>query len=133
MARSHLRQAQRILIEAEHHYRDEAWHLVVRRCQEAVELALKAVLRATGVEIPRVDDVGVFLREHAASLPATLTTHLDRLVSVSRSLRNERETSFYGDDQSGAPPDQLYAALDAESALRDARFVVELCSAVVPR
>ncbi|MBX3023422.1 HEPN domain-containing protein [bacterium] len=46
MARSFLRRAAAVLREAERLHGDGAWNLVVRRCQEAVELALKGVLRA---------------------------------------------------------------------------------------
>lgn len=53
MAQGHFRQARLILEEAEGLQRRGAWHLVVRRCQEAVELALKAVLRSAGVEVRR--------------------------------------------------------------------------------
>ncbi|OGK95220.1 MAG: hypothetical protein A2X36_02115 [Elusimicrobia bacterium GWA2_69_24] len=132
MAQSHLRQARRILTEAEHHEQAEAWHLVVRRSQEAVELALKAVLRSGGVEVPRVPDVGIFLREHADRFSASLTQQLDRVVSISRRLRQEREISFYGDEEAGAPPERLYARQDAHEALRDARFILELSATVVP-
>lgn len=46
MGRSYLRRAQVVLREAERLHADEAWNLVVRRCQEAVELALEGALRA---------------------------------------------------------------------------------------
>lgn len=127
MARSYARQARWILEEAERHQQGGAWHLVVRRCQEAVELALKAALRAAGLEIPHVHDVGIFFLDHAERFPDFLAKQLDRVVSISRRLREEREISFYGDDAVGAPPDRLYAAQDAEEALGDARFVLELC------
>ena len=133
IAQSYLRQARSILAEAELHVRTERWNLVVRRSQEAVEIALKAVLRITGIEVPRVHDVGVFLREHAERFPDSFAKEMDRVVSVSRRLRQERETSFYGDEQLGAAPDELYVAEDAEEALRDARFVVELCDGAIPR
>lgn len=133
MAWSYLRQAGRILNEAEHYHREEVWNLVVRRAQEAVEMALKALLRAVGVEIPQVHDVAVFLRQHTASFPESVTTNLDRLVSISRGLTREREASFYGDERLGVPPDQLYTRLDAARAIADARFVVDLCSGVIPR
>jgi hypothetical protein len=57
MARAHLRRAATVLREAERLYEDEAWNLVVRRSQEAVELALKGVLRSVGAEVPKVHDV----------------------------------------------------------------------------
>jgi len=66
-----------------------------------------------------VDDVSAFLVEHSGRLPAGLMPHLDRLVSVSRRLRREREVSVSGDEESGAAPDRLYTA-------GDARVVVEL-------
>lgn len=133
MARSYLRQAQQILEEAERHRREGVWHLAVRRCQEAVELGLKAVLRAGGIEVPHVHDVGVFLREHAERFPGLATEDLDRAASISRRLREERELSFYGDEEVGAPPERLYAAHDAEEALRDARFVLELSEGLIGR
>jgi len=127
IARSHLRQARLILAEAERYQRDGVWHLAVRRSQESVELALKGLLRGAGLEVPHVHDVSAFLVEHSGRLPAVLLPHLDRLVSVSRRLRREREVSFYGDEESGAAPDRLYTGGDAEQAVGDARLVVELC------
>ena len=127
IARSHLRQARLILAEAERYQRDGVWHLAVRRSQESVELALKGLLRAAGLEVPHVHDVSAFLVEHSGRLPAALMPHLDHLVSVSRRLRREREVSFYGDEESGAAPDRLYTAGDAAQAVGDARIVVELC------
>jgi HEPN domain-containing protein len=132
MARSYLRQARAILDEAERHRAAQSWHLVVRRCQESVELALKALLRAGGVEVPHVHDVGIFLVEHRERLPPAVILHLDRLVSVSRRLRQEREVSFYGDEETGAPPERLYSARDTEEALAEARFVMTLCEGASP-
>ena len=126
MGRSHLRQARRILLEAQRHHEDAAWHLVVRRCQETVELALKGALRFAGLEVPHVHDVGVLLADHAERLPRGFADHLERLVSISRRLRQEREVSFYGNEEIAAPPEDLYTRGDADDALRDARFVLDL-------
>ena len=126
MGRSHLRQARRILNEAQRHHEDSAWHLVVRRCQETVELALKGALRFAGLEVPHVNDVGVLLAEHAGRLPRGFVDHLERLVSISRRLRQEREMSFYGNEEMAAPPEDLYMREDADSALDDARFALDL-------
>lgn len=131
MARSYIRHARRFLEEATRYQADEVWNLVVRRCQEAVELALKAVLRAAAIEVPHVHDVGVFLREHADRLPAALTVRMDDIVSISRRLRGERELALYGDDEAGAPPEALYTARDAVQALADGRLVVELVEGVL--
>jgi len=126
MRRSHLRQARRILLEAERYSEDGVWHLVVRRCQEAVELALKGALRFAGIEVPHVHDVGIFVAEHTDRLPRPFAEHRDRLVSISRRLRQEREVSLNGDEEISAPPEDLYTREDAEDALRAARFVQDL-------
>ena len=90
MARSFLRRAAAILREAERLLGDKAWNLVVRRCQEAVELALKGALREAGVEVPKVYDVSGALRRNTRRLPPHLAAEIDLLVSASRRLREER-------------------------------------------
>lgn len=127
MARGHLLRAQHILEEAEALYVRGAWNLVVRRSQEVVELSLKAILRFAGIEVPQVHDVGGFVRRYQGRLPGKLAEYVDRLVSISRRLGREREISFYGDEETGTPAEELYTQSDAEETLRDAKFVVDLC------
>jgi HEPN domain-containing protein len=127
MARSFQRRAQAILREAERLWGDEAWNLVVRRCQEAVELALKGALREAGVEVPKVHDVSGALRRNIRRLPVRLAAEIDFLVSASRRLREERELAFYGDEETGTDAEALFSRADAEDALQIARRVVELC------
>ncbi|MDA2927677.1 HEPN domain-containing protein [Acidobacteria bacterium AH-259-G07] len=82
MARGHLSRAYRILAEAEGHYEQQAWNLVVRRCQEAVELALKGALRLVGLEVPRIHDVGVFLKKHNKRFRGKIAEEIDRVASI---------------------------------------------------
>lgn len=64
-ARSYLAKA-RARLKALAVLRDHDAHSdVVREAQELVELALKGMLRAVGVEPPKVHDVGSLLVEHA--------------------------------------------------------------------
>lgn len=123
-ARYSLKRAWVILDEAEHLRARGAWNLVVRRCQEVVELALKGVLLWAGLGVPHIHDVGGILRQHTERFPADFQQVLSRLASISRSLRAEREISFYGDEESGLPPEALYVATDADEALEKARFVL---------
>ena len=95
MAQSSLRLAGRILAEARRHRSDGAWGLAVRRSQESVDLSLKGILRLLGLEVPNVHDVSGFLGKHRDRLPPALHEHLDRVARISRSLREEREVSFY--------------------------------------
>ena len=83
--------ALRVLMDA------EAFPDVVREAQEIVELALKGMLRAIGVDPPKWHDVGSVLIEHRTKFPATLQTELDSLAAISLRLRRDREAAFYGD------------------------------------
>lgn len=62
-------------------YRGESWADVVCESQEVVELALKALLRTSGVDVPRVHDVAPILIAERARLPQGLAPHLDELAA----------------------------------------------------
>jgi len=127
IARSHLRLAQTILDEAARLQGQRASGLVVRRCQESVELALKGLLRLSGAEVPHVHDVGGALRRNASRLPKEARAQTDFLATASQKLREDREVAFYGDESTGMEPEALFSESDAEEALRTARRVVEIC------
>ena len=97
-----------------------SWADVVRESQEAIELALKAMLRSHGVEVPRVHDVSKIIEEHAARLPKELD--LKRLAAISKELRRDREIAFYGSED--LTPSEFYSQDDATKALESAKYVV---------
>jgi HEPN domain-containing protein len=108
------------------HYESQEWHLVVRRAQEIVELTLKGLLRRAGIEVPHIHDVGNLLRREAERLPKNIQDAMDRIISVSRHLRQERETSFYGDEEQELPPSALYTEIDARQAKTDSEWLLSL-------
>jgi len=79
-----------------------------------------------GVEPPKWHDVGPVLRREQGRFPAWFREHMDELISISRSLRKERELAMYGDEESGIPPEELYTRVDAEYALNSAKMVLSL-------
>ena len=105
-------------------YKDHgAYSDVVREAQELVELLLKALLRAIGVEVPKVHDVSKTLEKNRALLPPDINSHLDQIKKISKRLRKERELSFYGADD--FIPTEEYDLEDAEAAITDAEFVLK--------
>lgn len=100
-----------------------AYSDVVREAQELVELLLKAALRAIGVEVPKVHDVSRTLEKHRHLLPPALIDSLDAIKRISKRLRKERELSFYGAED--FIPTEEYSVEDADSAIRDAEFVLK--------
>ena len=128
LAESNLRQAKERVKHASEAADTGNYPYVVRQCQEAVELSLKAALRMVGIEPPKWYDVGPILRKERERFPQWFREEIDRLASISRSLRKERELAMYGDEETGLSADELYTSIDAEKALEDARYVINLVS-----
>lgn len=109
---------------------EKAFSDVVREAQEAVELALKGMLRQIGVEPPKVHDVGYLLVEYQSMFTESIRQNIDKLRNVSRWLRKEREFAFYGEVD--FIPSLEYRKEDAERAIRDANFVVMTAKECIP-
>ena len=101
-----------------------SWADVVRESQEAVELALKGLLRHFAVEAPRIHDVSDVLLAERDRLPPPLRGEVERLATVSRDLRRDRELAFYGAED--LTPSHFYTRDDAERAREGAALVVGL-------
>lgn len=122
LAADHLRRANARLRALDVLFEAGSWADVVRESQEVVELTLKGLLRACGVEPPRIHDVADVLLAERDRLPALLTPHLERLASISRALRRDRELAFYGAED--LTPSTFYREGDAVIARDSARDVV---------
>jgi HEPN domain-containing protein len=107
----------------------DAFSDVVRESQEVVELALKGVLRAIGIDPPKWHDVGDLLIEFETQLPMLGGVLVRELAAASKSLRKEREFSFYG-DVDFIPTDE-YDREDAETAFAQARQATAALSRVL--
>ena len=102
----------------------KSWADVVRESQEAVELALKGLLRSCGIEPPRIHDVSDILLAERDRLPASLLGDVERLAQVSKDLRRDRELAFYGAED--LTPSSFYSEQDAVRARDGARLTVRL-------
>ena len=102
---------------------EQSWADVVRECQEVVELSLKALLRSSGIEAPRIHDVSQVLEEQKALLPKALLSHVDKFAKISKNMRRDREIAFYGSED--LTPSEFYSRDDAELAISEARYIVD--------
>lgn len=123
LAADHLRRATARLTALDALYDAGSWADVVRESQEVVELALKGLLRAHGVDPPRVHDVAGVLEAERDRFPGSLAGDLPKLALASRNLRRDRELAFYGAED--LTPSEFYRREDADEARDAARFVVE--------
>jgi len=130
LASDHLRRAEARLRALDVLFEAESWADVVRESQEVVELALKGLLRAVGVEPPRIHDVADVIEAERDRIPEALRLEIPRLAAASRELRRDRELAFYGAED--LTPSDFYRKTDATAARDSARLVVKLVRPHVP-
>jgi HEPN domain-containing protein len=124
LAQDYVMRCQSRLKAIESLYGDQNWADVVRESQEVVELSLKAVLRNSSIDPPRIHDVSQVLKENEALLPALIRQNLEEVSRISKTLRRDRELSFYGSED--LTPSEFYEQSDADQAKDWAKFIVEL-------
>jgi HEPN domain-containing protein len=124
LTRAYLAKAEVRFKALEFYTREGAYSDVVCEAQEMVELLLKAVLRAIGVEVPKIHDVGRVLEQHVEILPLPLSRHIGEIKRISKRLRKERELSFYGAED--FIPTEEYGIEDAKQAIEEAGFVLRI-------
>ena len=104
-------------------HKERSFADVVRESQEAVELALKALLRASKIEVPRIHDVSPVLKANIELLPEAILPDVERLSKISRNLRRDRELAFYGSED--LTPSEFYKEEDGDEALASATWLIE--------
>jgi HEPN domain-containing protein len=90
------REARQIAGEMRRALADQAWNLATRRAQEALELAIKALLSEMTVDYPKTHDPSPVLaqavRMHAIDADARV---LDSIAALSQELARIRGPAFY--------------------------------------
>jgi HEPN domain-containing protein len=121
-ARVDLQMATRIIDEAHRDLEEEQYYRAVRKCQEVVELALKALLMFKGIAgYPKSHDIGKFVID---SLKDDLDSGLlEEMARASDELTKERARSFYATAKWF--PTEAYTWDDANTSLLRARFVLD--------
>ena len=108
-----------------------AYSDVVRKTQELVELALQGMLRAIGIEPPKLHDVGGLLLDYRERFPEDIRPALADFAGISKQLRKERELAFYGDLD--FIPTEEYSLENARAAQQDAARIVQAARRVIER
>lgn len=127
MARDYAERAEWSLKEADDALAGGNNAICVRRTQEALELAVKAVLRRLAIEYPREHDVSEALVTTVAKLPPYLQERITEVKSMVIELARVRGPAFYGYEAEGIPASQAFTAKYATETLGKTRPLVELC------
>lgn len=130
LAQDYIRRADIRLRAVDVLFEAESWADVVRESQEIVELALKALLRASGIDPPRIHDVSEVLLAERSRFPDDVQAEVEQLAEASRQLRRDRELAFYGAED--LTPSGFYNRGDAERSRESARRTVEVVLPHIP-
>ncbi|MFQ6040177.1 MAG: HEPN domain-containing protein [Candidatus Poribacteria bacterium] len=114
---------EKLLNEAKEHYEEmqrafkrNSWNRTIRRAQEVVELCLKGLLKAVGIEYPKVHDVsGVFARACIQKGIEIDSKRLQEIKAISSDLAEKRAPAFYMEID--------YTKQQAEEAMQSAEKV----------
>ncbi|HKS59150.1 MAG TPA: HEPN domain-containing protein [Thermoplasmata archaeon] len=99
----------------------------VRYAQEGLELSLKALLRAMGIEVPKRHDVGPILQDISRRLPVGIRGKVPALVRLSAELAARRALAMYGDELGGRTASEIFDDRgEAERYLVEAERAVQL-------
>jgi hypothetical protein len=131
LARSYLEKATDRLDSLDVSTKKGAYSDVVQEAQEIVELALKGMLRAVGIERPKLHDVGDLLLAYRDRFPGDLAGRLEELAAISKALREERELACYGEVD--VIPTEASSLADARQASNGALQAVEVAWRVIER
>lgn len=131
MAKSYLRQAKARLEDAKEAFLESNYPYAVRLSQECVELSLKAVLKAVGIEYPKIHDVSDVMFEVKDRFPEWFKAEMDFLCESSRVLVKKRELSLYGGEEAFLTPEEVIDEKDAEDATARAEKTYGLCERLV--
>jgi HEPN domain-containing protein len=131
MARDYIYRANRCLREAEIAISESDFAGAIRRSQEALELAVKAVLRSMAIEYPREHDVGEALHVIEDRLPAYLKTEVPKLKELLTELSRVRGLAFYGYEMEGIPPSKAFSNEYANRIFSEVKRLVQACSTFI--
>ncbi|MBC7091877.1 MAG: HEPN domain-containing protein [Nitrososphaeria archaeon] len=126
MALDYMARAIRCLEEAELAFSKEDYSGTVRRSQEALELASKAILRIAGIEYPREHDVGPVLDAVRDRLPNPVIENLDAIIKLSSELASLRGPAMYGYEREGIPAREAFKKDYAFEVFTEVERLVEI-------
>lgn len=131
IALAYLRQAKARLEDAKDAVKEENNPYAVRLSQECVELCLKAVLKAVGIEYPKVHDVSDVLMDVKARFPTWFQKEMDYMCESSKRLVKKREPSLYGGEEAFLSPNEVINKVDAKDAVKRANNTFQLCQKLI--
>jgi len=106
------------------------WHRVVRKCQEATELAIKGLFRYLGIEYPKSHLLGRVIKRELGKFRFLDIDELNKMAFITDSLTFDREPSFYG-SPNGMPASELFDEEDAREVIENTKWIINTTKKIV--
>ncbi len=127
MVKDYFFRAKWCLKEAEMALSEKNYPMCVRRSQESLEMAIKALLRSMAIEYPKGHDVGDSLIYIEKKLPDYLRSEVPFLKSFLTELSRVRGPAFYGYEREGIPASEAFGKEYAGDTFEKVSKIVSLC------
>jgi len=131
VAKSFIRLADARLEDAKGALKDRIYPYALRLSQESTELALKASLKAVGIEYPKKHDVSRVLLQARGRFPKWFEDNVAFMAEASRKLERKREVSMYGNEASILSPEKVISKEEAVEAVEIADKINRWCKKLV--
>jgi hypothetical protein len=131
LAEDYIRKAKRYLREAENACSEGDFASTIRRSQECIELSVKSVLRAVGIEFPKEHDVSEVLLELNVDMPTWFKDKVPEIARIMREITPKRGISMYGLEHELKPASDIFSEEDARVELENANEVHSNCDRFV--
>lgn len=131
LAEDYIRRAKRYLREAENAFSEGDFASTIRRSQECIELSVKSVLRAVGIEFPREHDVSDVLLELNVDMPDWFKEKVPEIARIMSEITPKRGVSMYGLERELRPASDIFSEEDASAELENANEVHSDCDRFV--
>ena len=127
MVKDYFFRAKWCLKEAEMALFEKNYSMCVRRSQESLEMAIKALLRSMAIEYPKGHDVGDSLIYIEKKLPDYLRSEVPFLRSLLTELSRVRGPAFYGYEREGIPASEAFSKEYGSDIFQKVSKIVSLC------
>lgn len=103
------------------------YNTVIRECQAATELVLKALLFSKGRVVPAKHNLKSELKDIKDLFSDEFKSKFDFIYKISSRLRRERDIAMYGDVDLNKTATESFTKFDAEKYLNDTAQIFEIC------
>lgn len=106
---------------------ENKYDVLIRECQEIVELCSKALLYSQNMVVPKIHNMAQEIDDIKELFSDEFSKKMPEYYILLRTLYNKRELAMYGDEDLGIPSNELFTKEDAEKYLTGTKDYFEQC------